>query len=362
MAVEIDDETGRKIIEMYTKHKIALHDIAKQLFNRVYLYVEVRKYLESHGIPKMKGHRHIIANKISSDQIQKYLDQGLKYKQICEILDISKDTLAAILKKDGKSPSISWKERKNIIKENEQDIIAMFEAGEKMADIAKKYGFKTHSSITKLLDDRGYKRRRNSNTKISTDTVEYIRRLYEVEKWSIRKISEHLNFKSPNTMNNVFKKYKIPRRSWSECSKLLFLDDEHHKKVMYTRNAGKKYILPSGREIILRGYEPQFLDYIFKNNLLQEDEINYKPNTIRYVNGKSHRYYPDFYIGKLNLIVEIKSVFTMKFAAPGELDAKECAARSNGFNFIMVLDNDFTEITEIIKNFNSSSFLTSEGI
>lgn len=77
----------------------------------------------------------------------------------------------------------------------------------------------------------------------------------------------------------------------------------------------KSYTLPSGKIIYKQGYEPQFLDYIFNNNILKEDEINYSPERIKYVgiDNKEHYYFPDFYIPKWNLIVEIKSCITEKW-------------------------------------------------
>jgi very-short-patch-repair endonuclease len=63
---------------------------------------------------------------------------------------------------------------------------------------------------------------------------------------------------------------------------------------------------------------------------------------VRYeYNGKSHKYYPDFYIPNYNLIVEIKSSWILKKQGRTKNQAKKEFTESQGFNFIMIIDNDF---------------------
>ena len=78
----------------------------------------------------------------------------------------------------------------------------------------------------------------------------------------------------------------------------------------------KIYKLPeSGQLIGLQGFEPQFLNFVFSSKLLEENEIIYSPDSILYtgIDNKTHHYFPDFYIPKLNLIVEIKSDKMIEF-------------------------------------------------
>ena len=114
-------------------------------------------------------------------------------------------------------------------------------------------------------------------------------------------------------------------------------------KCMKTQWTRKMYTLPSGKLIYLMGYEPQFLDYIFNNNILNENEIIYKPNGISYnsINGGDKKYYPDFQIPKLNLIIEIKSSYTLKVDKNIELKRNACIR--DGFRYIRIVNNDFSE-------------------
>lgn len=101
----------------------------------------------------------------------------------------------------------------------------------------------------------------------------------------------------------------------------------------------KPYILPSGIIIHKQGYEAQFLDYVFTNDILKEEEIDYCPKGIKYIgiDDKAHYYFPDFQISKWNLVVEIKSDYIMKLDKNVYL--KEAATKFHGFNYIRILNN-----------------------
>jgi hypothetical protein len=78
----------------------------------------------------------------------------------------------------------------------------------------------------------------------------------------------------------------------------------------------KKYTTPSGKVIGIRGYEHLALDILFEN--YNEDELlidnrqrktKYNLPIFEYINVNQHnwKYYPDIYIPKENLIIEVKS-------------------------------------------------------
>ena len=105
----------------------------------------------------------------------------------------------------------------------------------------------------------------------------------------------------------------------------------------------KKYTLPSGKVIMIQGYEPQLLDYIFKNNLLDESDIDYSPKGIVYrtLDGTSHYYFPDFYVKSKRCIIECKSSWILKLQGVDIQKLKEEACKIMGYNYILLLDNDF---------------------
>ena len=65
--------------------------------------------------------------------------------------------------------------------------------------------------------------------------------------------------------------------------------------------------------------------------------------------GKNKIYHPDFYIPLLNLIIEIKSSWTLN-GNKDETYEKEKATIANGFNYIMIIDKDYEKFLVRIEN------------
>ena len=77
--------------------------------------------------------------------------------------------------------------------------------------------------------------------------------------------------------------------------------------------------------------------------------------TIKYIiNDINRRYYPDFFIPSLNLIIEIKSLYLAQ-KDKKIIEAKEKATIANGFNYIMIIEKDYSSFNSLIF----SSVLTS---
>ena len=121
-----------------------------------------------------------------------------------------------------------------------------------------------------------------------------------------------------------------------------------HETIKYNR---KECLLPSGKIVKKQGYEPQFLDYVFKNNILKEDNIIYFPNPINYIdiNNIKRSYYPDFYVPKWNLIIEIKSSWTI--LQDKNMYLKESSTINCGFKYIRIINNNFEEFLKFTQQF-----------
>ena len=91
---------------------------------------------------------------------------------------------------------------------------------------------------------------------------------------------------------------------------------ETYQKQQKNKYKRKEIELPSGNKVKLQGYEPFTLlnDLLFKYSV--DDIVMGTTNMpeIWYfgLDNKKHRYFPDFYIPKDNLIIEVKSTYTMK--------------------------------------------------
>ena len=112
-----------------------------------------------------------------------------------------------------------------------------------------------------------------------------------------------------------------------------------------TQMSGLKYKSYNG--ILYQGtYEMDFLVKLESLNLLNEVS---KIKSIKYnFNNKVKYYHPDFFIEKLNLIVEIKSEYYYNLYLEKNLIKME-SCRDQGYDFIFIMDKNYTEFLEKIK-------------
>ena len=74
---------------------------------------------------------------------------------------------------------------------------------------------------------------------------------------------------------------------------------------------------------------------------LCKDKTVLTTHNIKYkVGDKNKVYHSDFYIPSLNLIVEIKSSWTLKLDV--DIEEKKKATIANGFEYVMILDKDYS--------------------
>jgi len=126
----------------------------------------------------------------------------------------------------------------------------------------------------------------------------------------------------------VLEKYGV--RNVAQCVDIALKKDAHPKSKYYD------YIWKDGRQSRLQGYE-----YIVLNELEQKgytfDDIKTSKSDMPKIwyNGednKKHRYYPDFFIPQQNIIIEVKSPYTLNYNySTNMLKAK--AALDMGFDF-----------------------------
>lgn len=92
-------------------------------------------------------------------------------------------------------------------------------------------------------------------------------------------------------------------------------------------------------------YEKDFLDFCFDNNIKIK-----KGKRFEYViDDKKHYYFSDFYHESTNFIIEIKSDWTYNNNLEINL-IKEKATINNGYNYLFIIDKDYSEFINIIKN------------
>lgn len=92
-------------------------------------------------------------------------------------------------------------------------------------------------------------------------------------------------------------------------------------------------------------YELNFLDIYYDS---YPKIVN--PDPIEYIfEGKSCYYFPDFYIKSLNLIIEIKSTWTIKQQGSERVEIKEKATIAKGFKYILIINKNYDKFELYIK-------------
>ena len=107
-----------------------------------------------------------------------------------------------------------------------------------------------------------------------------------------------------------------------------------------------KHIRYKNSELHYQGKnELNFINYCIDNDI----SVQNGP-TIKYTHlSKDRRYYSDFYLPEYNLIIEVKSTYTFQADYEENLSKREYSLRS-GYNFLFIIDKDYTELNELIKN------------
>jgi hypothetical protein len=109
-------------------------------------------------------------------------------------------------------------------------------------------------------------------------------------------------------------------------------------------NKNKLYKLPSDEIIRVQGYEPLAIDILLKK-YNENDIITQKKDMpiIMYKKKTKHRYFPDIYIPKENLIIEVKSDYTYNKDLIKNI-LKALATRKSGYNFETWIFNNKKEL------------------
>jgi hypothetical protein len=99
----------------------------------------------------------------------------------------------------------------------------------------------------------------------------------------------------------------------------------------------KEYIFPSGKIVKVQGTESYALDFLVKNELIDENDIVVGAKnvpTIWYYDkiGKKHRHYVDIFIPSQNLCIECKSTWTFN-KKEDNIFLKQEAGKKLGYNY-----------------------------
>lgn len=160
-----------------------------------------------------------------------------------------------------------------------------------------------------------------------------VKNVYQIEK---------TKKKSKKTKNKKYgnQNYRNDNKIKQTCLKRYGVENPAQNKEIFekTQKSGFKAKKFKNTNIYYRGnFELDFLEKYYNKypDIMNALSIKYD------YDNKIHTYFPDFYIPSLNLIVEIKYSYYAK-RDKLQIIAKEKAAISTGFNYIMIVDKIYT--------------------
>lgn len=152
----------------------------------------------------------------------------------------------------------------------------------------------------------------------SQKRIETNLKLYNVEH-----SSQSEEFKTKMKANNLIK-YGVEH---------VLQSIEIRSKIKQSSFSYKDYIFPSGKIVKIQGYENYAIDILLKtyneNDILVDSE---DIPIINYFDDKNRKYYPDIYIQKDNLIIEVKSTWTFEIKHDKNM-IKYNATKAAGYNY-----------------------------
>lgn len=123
---------------------------------------------------------------------------------------------------------------------------------------------------------------------------------------------------------------------------------EFRDKALKNSYKSKEYIFPSGRKEYCQGYEPQMIDWLLQNGYNEDDLIISdidKPEIWYDFEDKKRRYFPDIFIKSENLIIEVKSQYTVTLNKDIN-KAKLKACEELGFSARVYVVNGFSVVVD----------------
>lgn len=346
----LKEEHIETIITLYNEG-LSLPKIAEKL--NMKRFQPIAQFLDFNGIRTIDNRdiyfdNRRISDKLDKSLILKLINEKKTRKEMAVICNTTESNIKRFLKRNNirivKFETINY--RNNLI-QHKEDIINFYEKCKRLQKVSEKYQC-TPNALRDFFRSINYNYKKNNNTDL-TNHLEDIKNFYYNEDKNLTEIGNIYNC-SYIKIRDFLIQNKCSIRDKTELLKERNKLESFQRKCLSGSGKNKEYLLPSGTIIKLRGYEPNFLDFIFSEKHLEETEIVYKPERIRYeFNDKEHFYYPDFYIPKYNLIVETKSSWIMKKQGIEKTLQKEKYTTDQGFQFLLIIDNNFEKVKDILS-------------
>ena len=238
--------------------------------------------------------------------------------------------------------------------------------------LISRYGVDHNFKISDVIQNR-------KNTWLSKYGYDNPNKSETVKKKIIKTNNEKYGSNSPlqnkdiksKAQETLYKNYKVDHNMKSERVRKTFRDTCNLKygKDHYMQNEKEfdriskrcykwKEIILNQKTYKVQGYEDAAINYLIYDKgisessfIISQSDISKLTGNIMWVdiNGKSHRYYPDFFVTENNTVYEIKSEYTYKKSKnDGSLDAKLKACKDLNLKIkVLVFNKNKKLIKEI---------------
>ena len=159
-------------------------------------------------------------------------------------------------------------------------------------------------------------------------------------EWNQKQIK--IAVKKKYGVNNVFETQAAKDAIKKTCLSLYGCEHNHQNINVLEKSfkTGTKIKQFKDTSIWYQGsYELDFLEKCID----KFPDIKRGPSIKYMISDKTKVYFPDFFIPSLNLIIECKSTYFYQLHKDVN-DEKKKATISNGFNYLMILDKNYTEL------------------
>lgn len=160
--------------------------------------------------------------------------------------------------------------------------------------------------------------------------------LYNFRNFSLTEIGEIYNYKFPNNLSKIFNYLGIKKRTRIEISKNAILTGRLNIVEIHNQYKSEWHTTWNGKEVYLRSsYEIEYAKELDK----QKIDYDVECLRIKYFNTQTNDYrcaIPDFYIPSENMIVEIKSSWTLD---EQNMKDRMKAYKELGYNFKLICDH-----------------------
>lgn len=148
-------------------------------------------------------------------------------------------------------------------------------------------------------------------------------------------------------VDNVFQNDQIKEKIKETLISKYGVDNptKHPDLFDKAQKSSYKIIKHEGLDITYQGtYELNFINFCIENSINFE-----KGPTIDYIlNGVNRKYHSDFYIPDLNLICEVKSIWTYNKDLEENLAKREFSIKT-GYNFIFLIDKNYDDFRNLLR-------------